>query len=149
MAEDASATPELAAMTGPEAMQADLWSTGISVTHPVSFIREELTAREVLPIADALRLRKRHAKVVVGGVVTHRQRPGTAKGVRFFNLEDETGIMNVIVMPQVWEANYEIARKAIGMVITGVLEYRDGVTNLVANRLEAWPAPVIPSRDFR
>ena len=57
--------------------------------------------------------------------------------------------MNVVMMPQVWEANYEIARKAVGMVITGVLEYRDGVTNLVANRLEDWPAPTIPSRDFR
>ena len=146
---DGSSVPSLPAMTGPESMQADLWSTGISLTHPVSFIRGELDDRGVVPIADALRLRKRHAKISVGGVVTHRQRPGTANGVRFFNLEDETGIMNVVVMPPVWEANYEIARKAVGMVITGVLEYRDGVTNLVANRLEAWPAPVIPSRDFR
>jgi error-prone DNA polymerase len=96
-----------------------------------------------------LRLRKHQTKIKVGGVVTHRQRPETAAGVRFLNLEDETGIMNVVMMPQVWEANYEIARKAIGMVITGVLEYRDGVTNLVANRLEEWPAPAIPSRDFR
>jgi error-prone DNA polymerase len=69
--------------------------------------------------------------------------------VRFLNLEDETGIMNVVMMPQVWEANYEIARKAVGMVITGNLEYKDGVTNLIAHRLEDWPAPTIPSRDFR
>ena len=57
--------------------------------------------------------------------------------------------MNVVLMPPVWEANYEIARKAVGIVITGVLEYRDGVTNLVAQRLEQWPAPVVASRDFR
>jgi hypothetical protein len=44
---------------------------------------------------------------------------------------------------------FEIARKAIGLIITGILEYRDGVTNLVAHRFEVWPAPVIPSRDFR
>lgn len=147
--EDASSPPELAGMTGPEAMQADLWSTGISLVHPVSFIREHLDAAGVLRVEDALRLRSNVARVSVGGVVTHRQRPGTANGVRFFNLEDETGIMNVVIMPQVWDANYDLARKAIGLVITGVLEHRDGVTNLVANRFAEWPAPVIPSRDFR
>lgn len=147
--EDASSRPALSEMTGPEEMAADLWSTGISVVHPVSFIRDRLDADGVLAIEDALRLRKAAPRVKVGGVVTHRQRPGTAKGVRFFNLEDETGIMNVVIMPQVWDANYEVARKAIGLVITGVLEYRDGVTNLIANRFEPWPAPVIPSRDFR
>ena len=147
--EDASTRPDLRPMTGPEVMQADLWSTGISLVHPVSFIRHHLDEAGVLRIEDALRLRKHTARVKVGGVVTHRQRPGTANGVRFFNLEDETGIMNIVIMPQVWDANYELARKAIGLVITGVLEYRDGVTNLVANRFEDWPAPVIPSRDFR
>lgn len=147
--EDASTHPTLPSMTGPEIMQADLWSTGISLVHPVSFIRDHLQAAGVLRIEDALRLRRHTAKVKVGGVVTHRQRPGTANGVRFFNLEDETGIMNVVIMPQVWDANYELARKAIGLVITGVLEYRDGVTNLVANGFEEWPAPVVPSRDFR
>jgi error-prone DNA polymerase len=69
--------------------------------------------------------------------------------VRFINLEDETGIMNVVMMPAVWDANYEIARKAVGVVVEGVLEYRDGVTNLVARRLHEWPAPEIQSRDFR
>lgn len=147
--EDSSTTPTFTQMDGPEVMQADLWSTGISTVHPVSFIRDQLDDQQVLRVADALRLRSHQAKVKVGGVVTHRQRPETANGVRFLNLEDETGIMNVVIMPQVWEANFEVARKAIGMVITGVLEYRDGVTNLVANRMETWPAPVIPSRDFR
>ncbi|MGI9665582.1 MAG: error-prone DNA polymerase [Acidimicrobiia bacterium] len=147
--EDRSTEPDLAPMDGPERMQADLWSTGISVVHPVTFIREQLDEAGVLSAADALRLRTHNTRVKVGGVVTHRQRPETANGVQFLNLEDETGIMNVVIMPQVWDANYEIARKAVGMVISGTLEHRDGVTNLVANRLEAWPAPVIPSRDFR
>ena len=84
-----------------------------------------------------------------GGLVTHRQRPGTANGVRFLNLEDETGLLNVIVLPPVWDANYEIARKSIGMVIEGVLEYRDGVTNLKSHRFEDWPVLEVKSRDFR
>ena len=147
--QDASESPEFRPMDGLETMQADLWSTGITLIHPVSFIRDQLDGRGVLRIEDALRVRRHATRVSVGGVVTHRQRPGTANGVRFFNIEDETGIMNVVVMPPVWDANYEIARKAIGLVITGILEYRDGVTNLVAHRFEVWPAPVIVSRDFR
>jgi error-prone DNA polymerase len=115
----------------------------------VSLIRENLDEMDVLRTADALRLKKHNSRVKVAGIVTHRQRPETAHGVRFFNLEDETGIMNIVLMPPVWEANYEIARKAVGIVVTGVLEYRDGVTNLVAQRLEQWPAPVVASRDFR
>jgi error-prone DNA polymerase len=147
--EDRSSSPELPHMAEPDRMQADLWSTGISVVHPVSFIRERLNTEGVVTIADALRLRDHNARIKVGGVVTHRQRPETANGVRFINLEDETGIMNVVMMPVVWDANYEIARKAVGIVVEGVLEYRDGVTNLVARRLDEWPAPELSSRDFR
>jgi error-prone DNA polymerase len=147
--ENRSSSPQLPEMAGDDSMQADLWSTGISVVHPVSFIRTRLKADGVVSVADALRLRQHMSEIRVGGVVTHRQRPETANGVRFINLEDETGIMNIVVMPYVWEANYEIARKSVGIVVEGVLEYRDGVTNLVARRLEEWPAPELPSRDFR
>ena len=132
-----------------EHVQADLWSTSISVTHPVSFIRNELAASGCLTIQQALELQKHGTKARVGGLVTHRQRPGTANGVRFLNLEDETGLLNVVVLPPVWDVNYEIARKSIGMVIEGVLEYRDGVTNLVAHRFEDWPVLGVRSRDFR
>ncbi len=142
-------SPDLPVMDDAKTIEADLWSTGISLTHPVSLIRENLDEMGVLRTADALRLKKHNSRVKVAGIVTHRQRPETAHGVRFFNVEDETGIINVVLMPPVWEANYEIARKAVGIVITGVLEYRDGVTNLVAQRLEQWPAPVLASRDFR
>ena len=146
---EGAVAPELAKMTRVEEMQADLWSTGISTTHPVSFLRSALTERGCLSTAEALRLRKHGTRAQVGGVITHRQRPSTARGVRFLNLEDETGLLNVIVMPQVWEANYEIARKAIGVIISGVLEFRDGVTNLVAHRFDHWPVEGIRSRDFR
>ncbi len=141
--------PELAEMDRYERVKADLWSTSLSVTHPVSFIRNELTAVGCLTIQQALELRKHGTKARVGGLVTHRQRPGTANGVRFLNLEDETGLLNVVVLPPVWDANYEIARKSIGVVIEGVLEYRDGVTNLVSHRFEDWPVLAVKSRDFR
>ena len=144
-----TAAPRLAAMDAVEAVQADLWSTGISATHPVVFLRDRLDDSGCLSVGDALRLRTHGTRARVGGIITHRQRPGTAKGVRFLNLEDETGLLNVVVLPQVWEAHYEIARKAIGVVIEGVLEFRDGVTNLVAHRFEDWPVAGVRSRDFR
>ncbi|RPI23445.1 MAG: hypothetical protein EHM57_03980 [Actinobacteria bacterium] len=141
--------PPLPEMAPPTEMEADLWSTGISVVHPVSFIRPSLDEVGCLRVMDALRLQVNGRRAKVGGVVTHRQRPGTANGVRFLNLEDETGLLNVVVLPQVWDANYEVARKAIGVVIDGVLEFRDGVTNLVARRFAPWPVTALPSRDFR
>jgi len=130
-------------------MQADLWSTGISPRHPVSFLRSRLEAEGCLTVAAALALRRHGRRARVGGVITHRQRPSTAAGVRFLNLEDETGLLNVVVLPQVWDAHYEVARKAIGVVIDGVIEHQDGVTNLVAHRFEHWPVTGIRSRDFR
>jgi error-prone DNA polymerase len=141
--------PKLAEMTSHENVQADLWSTAITVTHPVSFLREELAASGCLTVSQALTLRKHGTRARVGGIITHRQRPSTANGVRFLNLEDETGLLNVVVLPPIWERNYELARKAIGVVIEGVVEYRDGVTNLVAHRFEDWPVEGISSRDFR
>jgi len=141
--------PELTRMDRYEEVQADLWSTSIAVTHPVSFIREALGESGCITVKEALALRKHGTKARVGGLITHRQRPGTANGVRFLNVEDETGLLNVVVLPPVWDANYEIARKSIGVVIEGVLEYRDGVTNLVSHRFEDWPIAGVKSRDFR
>jgi len=146
---EGAASPELAEMSPPEVMQAELWSTSISPTHPVQFLRPELDRAGCLRASEVLALHTHGKRARVGGLITHRQRPGTARGVRFLNLEDETGLVNVVVLPQVWEANYEIARKAIGVVIDGVVEYEDGVTNFVAHRFEDWPVNGIKSRDFR
>ena len=71
----------------------------------------------------------------VAGLVTHRQRPGTAGGVTFLNLEDETGMLNVICTVGVWRRYRNVANSAAGMVIRGILERHDGVTNLLADRL--------------
>jgi error-prone DNA polymerase len=144
-----TAAPQIPAMARHDEMQADLWSTGISVQHPVAFLRGQFDELGCLAVADILAARRNGVRIRVGGLITHRQRPSTARGVRFLNVEDETGLLNVVVMPQVWDANYEVARKAIGVVIEGIIEHRDGVTNLVAHRLEHWPVEGVTSRDFR
>ena len=140
--------PVLPLMSRLEEAQADLWSTGLSVHHPVEFVREGLAAQGCLTVAEALAGRRHGRRARVGGIVTHRQRPMTARGVIFFNLEDETGILNVVVLPDVWFGQRGVARRSVGLVVDGVLEYRDGVTNLVARRFTGWPASGVRSRDW-
>ncbi|NNC41085.1 MAG: error-prone DNA polymerase [Acidimicrobiia bacterium] len=141
--------PQLPGMSEENEAQADLWATGISTRHPVEFVRERLDALGCLTVAQALATERNGIRASVGGIVTHRQRPSTARGVIFFNLEDETGLLNVIVLPDIWQANREVARRNPGLVIGGVLEYRDGVTNFVARSFTPWPARGVTSRNFR
>ena len=141
--------PTLPVMGEQDAHQASLWATGVSVRHPIEFIRDRLTAMGCMTVADALAVLRNGIRAKVGGVVTHRQRPGTAAGVIFFNLEDETGLLNVVVLPDIWSANRETARRHVGLIIDGLLEYRDGVTNLVARSFEPIETEEIPTRNFR
>jgi error-prone DNA polymerase len=139
--------PPLGEMDPEEVHRADLWATGVSTAHPMSFIRDRLP--DCATVAEVLATGRNRPRVKVAGVVTHRQRPGTARGVRFLNLEDETGLLNVIVLPEVWEANRPVVRKSPALVITGRLEYHDGVTNLVARDFEPLGVYTVRSRDFR
>ena len=83
-------------------------------------------------------------------MVTHRQRPATARGVTFLNLEDETGMVNVIVDEAVWSRHRRVAREAGGMLIRGMVERTDSVTNVLAERIEKLPLGLrTRSRDFR
>jgi error-prone DNA polymerase len=84
-------------------------------------------------------------------VVTHRQRPATARGVTFLNLEDETGMVNVIVDETVWQRHRRVARESGGLLIRGMLEHtKDGVINVLAERLERLHLGLhTRSRDFR
>jgi len=90
-------------------------------------------------------------RIEVAGVVTHRQRPATASGITFVNLEDETGLVNVICGVGVWTRYRQVTRDAPAMIIRGILERsEEGVTNLVADRFEVLRmAPQTKSRDFR
>ena len=141
--------PGLLAMGAQEAHQATLWATGVSVRHPVEFVRERLAKAGYLTISEALSLERNGVRARVGGVVIHRQRPGTAAGVIFFNFEDETGLMNIVVLPDIWKKHKDVARRNPGLIIEGVIEFRDGVTNLVARSFTPIETHPLKSRDFR
>jgi error-prone DNA polymerase len=141
--------PPLPAMTPAEQTLADLWATSTYGTHPLAHIRAALAARQVLTVASA-KSAPDGAEVAVGGLVTHRQRPPTARGVVFISLEDETGMLNVICPPQVWDRHRRIATVAPALAIWGRIERTRGAVNLVAAAL--YPLRVtssVPSRDFR
>jgi error-prone DNA polymerase len=74
--------------------------------------------------------------VKVAGVVTHRQRPMTAQGVTFLNLEDETGLVNVVVSKGCWARFRRVAQESPAMTIRGRLERAEGVINVVAEHME-------------
>ncbi len=103
--------------------------------HPVSFVREDLVRARVVrceQLADIAPGRR----VAVAGLVLVRQRPGTAKGVIFMTLEDETGIANTIVWPKVFERHRAIVLGARFVVLTGKLQAQDGVIHVIAEAIE-------------
>jgi error-prone DNA polymerase len=142
--------PPLPAMTGDETARADLWATGVSPEgHPTRFVRAYLDSLGVVT-ATGLAAVEAGSRVLVGGVVTHRQRPATAGGTLFVNLEDETGLINVVVSKGCWIAHRKVARSAPAMLVRGRLERSEGVTNVIAERIEPLPlAAPTKSRDFR
>ena len=141
--------PPLPAMTPTEETLADLWATGTYATHPVVHVRPWLAARQVLT-ATAFGSAADHTQVVVAGLVTHRQRPSTARGVVFISLEDETGLVNVICPPHVWERHRRVATEAPALLVHGRVERTGGAVNLVAAALRPLRVTaVVPSRDFR
>ncbi|HLK02059.1 MAG TPA: error-prone DNA polymerase [Streptosporangiaceae bacterium] len=141
--------PDLPAMTGEEETLADLWATATYGVHPIEHIRAPLTAWGVLSAADVHDAEDRTI-ATVAGLVTHRQRPPTARGVVFMSLEDETGMVNVICPPQVWDAHKKMASVAPALLIGGRIERNGNAVNLVADRLRPLKAPAtVPSRDFR
>jgi error-prone DNA polymerase len=142
--------PRLPGMSPVELGAADLWATGLSGdSHPVQFARERLDALGAVP-AEGLAAVPPGARVLVGGVVTHRQRPATAGGTTFLNLEDETGLVNVICSRGVWARYRRVGRTAAALLVRGRLERAEGVINVVADQLRPLPlAAATRSRDFR
>ena len=141
--------PPLPAMTPSEQTLADLWATSTYGTHPLVHIRASLASRQVLTVTSAKAVAD-SSDVAVAGLVTHRQRPPTARGVVFISLEDETGMLNVICPPQVWDRHRRAAAAAPALVIWGRIERASGAVNLVAAALRALRVTAgVPSRDFR
>jgi error-prone DNA polymerase len=143
------AAPTLAALDDWDAMIADYATTGLTVDrHPLRLLREGLTARGIASSADLADL-PHGAQVRVGGIVVARQRPGTAKGVVFLLLEDETGTVNVIVPPPVYARDRLTVRTEPLVVVEGVLERfasAGGAINLLVRRLAPLDAPDLLSR---
>ncbi|MDA8392467.1 MAG: error-prone DNA polymerase, partial [Actinomycetota bacterium] len=141
--------PPLPLMSRTEQVVADLWATGVSVdTSLTELARPYLSRLGVIP-ADRLSSLAHLTRVAVAGVVTHRQRPETARGMTFVNLEDETGLVNVVCSKGVWARYRRVAQSAPAMVVRGRLESVEGVVNVVAERIEHLElAAVTRSRDF-
>jgi error-prone DNA polymerase len=142
--------PALPGMDEVDMLVADVWATGLSPDrHPAQFIRDRLDRAGAVPIAKLARI-EHGRRVLVGGIVTHRQRPATAGGITFMNLEDETGMLNVTCSPGLWQRYRKVARTSAALLVRGRLEKYEGVINLTADRLDPITPPVRPrSRDFR
>jgi error-prone DNA polymerase len=143
--------PLLPILSAAEQVVYDLWATGISPDdHPVRHVREQLDRRGALAVS-AMQTAESGRRVEVGGVVTHRQRPGTAGGITFLNIEDETGTLNVIASVGVWTRYRRIARESPALIVRGILERtEEGVVNLLADRFETLGVSAAQrSRDFR
>ncbi len=141
--------PELNPMSQAEQAAADLWSTGVSADgHPTRFHRTELAAAGVVAAADLLTCPV--GRVKVAGTVSHRQRPPTAGGTMFINLEDETGLINVIVSKGCQARFPKPAFTAAALTIRGRLERHEGAINVIAEHLAPLALPAtLASRDFR
>ena len=132
---------------------ADYQSTGLSLKqHPLSFYREQLDRLRVTP-AERLPELRNNAPVRVAGLVLMRQRPSTAKGITFVTLEDETGVINLVVHRKTWERHYQVARGSAGLLAYGKLESKYSVIHVVVRRLEDLSSQLqalqAKSRDFR
>ena len=144
-----SEAPTLPGMSEAETTMADLWATAIAPdSHPMDHVRDAMRVRGVLRVSDLAEVEP-GSRVEVAGLVTHRQRPATAGGVTFLNLEDETGMLNVICTAGLWSRYRRIARDSSALVVRGIVERRDGAINLHADRLERLPITMrTTSRDF-
>jgi error-prone DNA polymerase len=138
-------------MTPPERVMADYAGTSLTIgPHPMALRRAELALRGVLRAIDLPRGRSGRRVRVAGAVIT-RQRPGTAKGFVFLTLEDETGIANIIVRPDVYSEQRVAVVESPYLIVEGTLQIQDGVTSVKAERVIplAGNSPEPQSHDFR
>lgn len=126
----------LPAMPMGEHVVADYQAVRLSLkAHPMQFLRDHYAARGFVT-ADKLRSVKYGRRVSLAGLVLIRQRPGSAKGVCFITLEDETGVANLVIWPDAFKAQRKIVMGARLMVIHGMVQHDEAVVHVVASRLE-------------
>lgn len=142
--------PMLPGMDEIDIAAADVWATGVSPdSFPTQFIRDHLDELGVVTAAG-LRDVPHGTYVLTGGAVTHRQRPATAGGVTFVNLEDETGMINIICPMSVWQRYHRVARGSPALLVHGVVERTAEVVNVLAEQIRHLPLRITAkSRDFR
>jgi error-prone DNA polymerase len=124
-------------MDSHERLHADYAGMGLTIgPHPMALRREEMALRGVLRSID-LPQAKDGRRVRVAGMVITRQRPGTAKGFVFLTLEDETGIANVIIRPDLFDRDRLTIVRQPFLMVEGILQHQDGVLSVKAERLQA------------
>ncbi len=142
-----SPLPEMSAI---EETFADYSTTGITTgVHPLAHIRKSLSRQAILPTATVGKVRNGE-RVRTAGTVIVRQRPGTAKGVLFITLEDESGMVQAIVRPDLLRKYRKTLIGSPGLIVEGTVRHRDGSLSIQGERF--WPLPEIaptPSHDFR
>ena len=146
----ASTAPALPGMSDVELAAADVWATGVSPdSYPTQFLRPDLDALGVTP-AERLLSVPDGSRVLIAGAVTHRQRPATARGVTFMNIEDETGMVNVLCTPGLWTRYRKLAQSAPALLIRGQVQNASGAVTVMAERMRPITLAVgSRSRDFR
>jgi error-prone DNA polymerase len=133
-----------------ERVAADYAGTGLTIgPHPMALVRASLATRGVARAADLIRGRPGR-RVRVAGAVLVRQRPGTAKGFVFLSLEDETGIANAIITPDVFAANKRVIVDEPYLIVEGVLQNQDGAVSVKADRIDALrhEGPAVTAHNF-
>jgi error-prone DNA polymerase len=131
----------------------DLWATGVSPKQqPIAHLRAQLERQRVVPAAKLAEL-PCNCICRVGGLVITRQRPGTAKGFVFLTLEDETGLVNVIVRPDIYEKYRRPIKQAMTIIIEGQLQKEGGCVDLLARKVWEFEAQDVTvgmrSRNFQ
>ena len=132
---DAEPEVALAAMTAGREVVEDYRATGLSLRrHPVSFLRQDLALRHIVRCADLMTIRD-GKRVEVAGIILVRQRPGSAHGVLFVTIEDETGHANLILWPSVFEAQRRLVLSASMIACHGKLQREGEVIHMIAEHL--------------
>ena len=145
--------PPLPGMNPFELMAADVAATGVTPgLMPVEMVRAALSEQGVVPASELLHGVEDGTRVRVAGVITHRQHPATAGGVTFLGMEDETGLINIVISVGLWNKQRVLARTAKALVVRGIVQNASGAVSVVADRLEPLAMGELlsrGSRDFR
>jgi error-prone DNA polymerase len=150
VAHDVSSSSPLRKMDTEERLSADYSGTGLTVGyHPLYYRRQELKEQKI-KTAEELRQGHDGDYVRSAGCVIARQRPGTAKGFIFISMEDETGIANVIITPDLYERERLVVTRSKFILVEGALQNQDGVVHIKARRIEtlAFSNLEVQSHDF-